>query len=625
MKKNYDELALNIVEHVGGDENIESLYNCATRLRFQLKDNNKAKTEILENLDGVLKVVQSAGQYQVVIGSDVAEVYKAIVNKNGLETNEEDKQESKGKLSNRIFGIISGIFAPYLPAIAASGILKGLLALFTSVGWLTPESGTYAVLAAISNALFYFFPIFLAFTAAKQFGANPYVAAVIGGALLEPNFTALMSNDATETSFIGIPTVLMNYASSVIPVILAVWLYSYLEGFLNRILHKDIRMILTPLVALVITVPLTIMIFGPISGYLTDALGAAMTFLGEKNGIITGIIAGGLLSFLPLFGLQWGIIPILLLNHSTYGFDTFNPMWVMGTYAQMGVALGIFIKAKERNQKSFALSTFFTGIVAGVTEPILYGIVTKYKRTFLPIIIGGAIGGALIGALQVKQYAFAFAGVLAFPTFFGTTFWWYVLGVLVSIMISALIVIFFGFEDKAETKKTPNEPSNEGVKIKEYQEKKDTSEDVYSPLSGEVVKLEDMNDGVFSSKDMGDGIAIIPSEYKVYAPIQGRITNFLSSKHAIGITSDNGAELLIHVGIDTVKLKGKYFTAKAKKGDYVEVGDLLLEFDGVKIKEEGFELFTPLIVTNTSNYSAIQISVDKKTITNGERLLTLLP
>ncbi|MFP3123775.1 beta-glucoside-specific PTS transporter subunit IIABC [Ectobacillus funiculus] len=618
---NYDELALQIIKNVGGEENIIGLYNCATRLRFQLKDKNKAKKETLENLDSVLKVVQSAGQYQVVIGNDVIEVYKAIMNKTSLQANKETEQnsEERGKLINRIFTVVSGIFAPYLPAIAASGILKGLLALFTSLGWLSAKSGTYFILSSTSNAIFYFFPIFLAFTAAKQFGANPYIATVIGGALLEPNFTNLLARGATETSFLGLPTMLMNYASSVIPVILAVWLYSYLEKLLNRVFHKDLRMILTPLIALVITVPLTIIVFGPISVYLTKALGAGMTFIGEKNGIITGIIAGGLLSFLPLFGLQWAIIPILLLNHSTYGFDTFNPMWVMGTYAQMGVALGIFFKAKERTLKSYALSSFFTGIVAGVTEPILYGIVTKYKRTFFPIIIGGAISGAIIGAIQVKQYAFAFAGVLAFPTFFGDTFLWYILGILVSIIISALIVIFWGFEEKKKVEKTSKEVGEE------VQRKTAISEDINSPLSGEVLKLEDINDGVFSTKIMGEGIAIIPSDNKVYAPIKGKITAFLPSKHAIGITSDKGAEILIHVGIDTVQLKGKYFTAKAKEGDYVEKGDLLLEFDGSKIKEEGYELITPVVVTNTPEYLDVLNVIKSGTINKGEKILTLVP
>lgn len=452
---NKQELAKIVLKYVGGKENVKNVYHCATRLRFTLLHADSVKMDQLKSCEGVLNVLGSGTQIQVVIGTSVNEVYDALVpmlgNLEQSNNQQEEGEKEKVRPLDKVFNVIGGIFAPYLPLLMASGIITGLLSLASTMEWLDTTSGTYAILSAASNALFYFFPILVSYTAAKQFKTNPFVAIMIGATLIHPTFTALSSVQG-NVDFFGIPVIMQTYSSTVVPAIAGVWVYSVIDHKLSKVIPSSIQSLIITLIGMVIVVPLTIIVFGPIGNYLSDALGNGMNALVTFNPLIAGIIGGGLCGYMAMFGLQWGIIPIIVLNISNLGYDYFTPMWMMGPYAQVGVALGVFLVAKRAELKQLSLTGFLTGLFTGVTEPILYGLLTEYKKLNIYMIIGGAIGGAFVGITHTKVIAFLFAGILNFPGYFGPTFIYYLIGMVLAIGIACALVIIFGFEDKAKNK-----------------------------------------------------------------------------------------------------------------------------------------------------------------------------
>jgi len=445
------ELAKQILKNVGGAENVKNVYHCATRLRFTLRQAEGVKLDTLKSMEGVINVIGSGTQIQVVIGTTVNQVFTELApmlpELEGAAEKPEEKPEEKGKLLDRVFNIISGIFAPYLPLLMCSGIITGLLSLASSMGWMDAAGGTYAILSAASNSLFYFFPILLSYTAAKQFHTNPYIAVVIGAALIHPTFSALADLESS-VSFIGIPVIMQSYASSVVPAIAGVGLYAVIDHKLSKYIWDSIRNLVIPLIGLVVVIPVTILVFGPLGTGLSNFLGDALNSLVTFNPLIAGIIGGGLCGYMAMFGLQWGIIPIIIINIANLGYDYFTPMWMMGPYAQVGIALAVFLKAKDVQLKQLSLTGFLTGLFTGVTEPILYGLMTKYKKLNAYVIIGGAVGGGFVGAMHVKVMAFLFAGILNFPGYFGPTFAYYVIGMILAIGIAAALAMIFGYENK---------------------------------------------------------------------------------------------------------------------------------------------------------------------------------
>ncbi|PKG23156.1 beta-glucoside-specific PTS transporter subunit IIABC [Niallia nealsonii] len=612
----YSSLAKEIVELVGGEQNVSSLVHCATRLRFKLKDSTKANKTALQNLDGVLSVVESGGQFQVVVGSHVPEVYKEItkIANVGAATNSSD--EPKGSIGARIFEVISRSFSPLLGALAGAGMLKALLTILTMTGLLSAESGTYFILSAAGNAVFYFLPIFLGITLATKLGAHPYVGGAIGAALLEPNFTGLLTA-GKSTDFIGIPVILMDYSSSVFPVFIAVSIYAVLDKFLKKVIHKELQMFLVPMLSLAIIVPLTVIAFGPFGVYAGNAIGSAIDFLSTKSGILTGAVVGAGWTFLTLFGLHWGLVPIVLDQLAHEG-SPIMAMLAAAPLAQAGLAFGVFLRTKDKSLKTLSGSTLVPGLLSGVTEPILYGLMMRYKKTIPYVIIASAIGGAINGLFGVEATVYAFPSALSIPAFAPMGI--YIIGIAVAFACATLLPLLFGYEDKK-----PNKDSDKKIEIDNKVEEEQIigkKEVIKSPLTGEVKALNQVTDEVFASEAMGKGIAIEPTVGKVFAPVNGVISIAFPTGHAIGITSDEGAEILIHVGIDTVKLEGKYFSAQVKQGDYVQKGDLLLEFDIEKIKEAGYQVTTPVIITNTDNYLEIAGTHQEKIQAN-ETLLTI--
>jgi PTS system beta-glucosides-specific IIC component len=635
----YEDLAKSIISNVGGKENVNSLTHCVTRLRFKLKDEGKANTDFLKNMDGVVTVIQSGGQYQVVIGNHVSEVYAAVTSVAGISDGSVEDDSSKEKMSafNRFIDIISSVFAPTLGVLAATGMIKGFNALFEALGWLTKTDGTYQILNAVGDCLFYFFPIFLGYTAAKKFNMNIFIGMAIGASLVYPSFTGLMdpSNTPLYTlfegtifqspvyiTFLGIPVILMGYSSTVIPILISTYVGSKFEGFFKRVVPSVVRTFLVPFFTLLIVVPLSLIVIGPISTWAGTLLGQGLLWVYNLSSVVAGILIGGFWQVFVIFGLHWGLVPIALNNIAVLKYDPILAATFGASFAQIGVVLAILLKTKNQKLKSISIPAFISGIF-GVTEPAIYGVTLPKKKPFIISCIAAAVGGGIIGGIGVKGYIIGGLGIFGIPSYIGPkgidmNLWGAIIAIVVSFVLGFLLMFFAGFKDDEETdnKSSNNNGPRKGETLV-------TQETITSPIKGEVKALTEITDEAFSSGAMGKGVAIEPSEGKVYSPVDGVLTSLFSSGHAIGVTSNNGVDILIHVGKDTVKLKGKHFTAKVAQGDTVKKGQLLMEFDMAAIKEAGYTLTTPVIVSNTANYLDV-IETDKKTVDLKDELLTVV-
>jgi len=599
----YQSLAQDILSHVGGKENIVSLIHCATRLRFKLKNNDIAKAEALKAKPGIIMVVESGGQFQVVVGNHVSEVWQAIRVEAGLTDDAPVKEVTTEKTSvfNSLIDIISSIFTPFLGVLAGSGILKGILALAIVFGWFTVESGTYKILFAASDSLFYFFPLVLGYTAGKKFGGNVFVTMAIGGALAHPlmiqAFNASTQAGATAEYFLGIPVTFINYSGSVIPIILAAWVSCWIEKRCAPLFPSAVKNLFTPLCCLAITVPLTFLVIGPVATGLSHMLAQGYLFFYNFAPWLAGAVIGALWQVCVIFGLHWGLIPLMINNVSVLGYDTMAPMLLPAVMGQVGATLGVFLRTRDTRVKALAGSAIASGIF-GITEPAVYGVTLPNRRPFIFGCIAGGIGGALIGWSQTHVYSLGLVNVLTLaqmipPEGLNFTVWGAVIGMVGATVLACVLTYFAGMPSES-SKKTHVEAAPAG------------ENDVLAPLSGTVLALHDVPDATFASGLLGQGIAIIPSENKVVAPFSGEVASLFKTHHAIGLLSDSGIEVLIHVGIDTVKLDGEHFIAHVKQGDRVQAGDLLVEFDRAAIIEAGYDLATPIIISNSDDYSAVE-------------------
>ncbi len=634
MASKYDGLARIIIQNVGGKSNVVSLTHCITRLRFKLKDESKANTEVLKATDGIVTVLQSGGQYQIVIGNHVPDVY-AVVNQIGGFGGEGAAVDSGEKEKMTLIDIISGIFSPLLGVLAATGMVKGLLALASFCG-MSETSGTYIILYSVADGFFYFMPIFLGYMAAMKFGMNKFVGMAIGAALVYTNIVDLTSLEpigtifagtAFETNiytkFLGIPVLLPGggYASSVIPVILSVFVGAKIEKLWKKIIPDVVKNFLVPMCTLVVIIPLTFLVVGPIASLAASAIGWVTSGAYSLSPIIAGLIVGGLWQVLVIFGLHWGLVPIMMNNISVIGYDAVLSPYFTATFAQTAVIVAILIKTKDKNIRSLAVPAAISGTF-GVTEPAIYGISLPKKKPFIISCIASAIGGAVIGALNVKCYIFGALGIFAFPSYIDkatndlSSMYGALIGVVVAIVIAfVLTMITYKDEEKKPAAKIEEKPAASGKSMKKSM--------IVSPLKGMVKPLSEVEDEAFSSGALGQGIAIEPMEGKLTAPADGTISAFFPTGHAIGMTTEDGAEILMHVGMDTVKLEGKYFTPKAKQGDHVKKGQVLLEFDIQKIKKAGYSTVTPVLITNSDQYTDI-VPTDAKQANRGDTILTLL-
>ncbi|EAC9532778.1 PTS glucose transporter subunit IIA [Listeria monocytogenes] len=596
---NYQDLAKQIIQNIGGEDNVISLVHCATRLRFKLKDTSIANTAVIEKLDGVVSVVQSGGQYQVVIGNTVSDVFKAISEISSINQNEPNPADKKKeKFLDRAIDLVSSIFTPILPALIGGGMIKGLLMIAVNFG-LNAESGAYMILNAAADSVFYFLPILLAYTSAKKFGANLYLAAVVGGALLYPSLIQAFT-DGTSVDFFGIPVILARYTSSVLPIIFAVYFLSKVEKLCNKYIHPVVKNVLTPLLCLIIVVPSTYLLIGPVATYLSNAIGSGYEFMYSLSPIVCGVILGAVWQVLVVFGLHWGIVPIGYNNLALYGRNTINGMVGPSNFAQAGSAFGVFLRAKDVKIKQLALSASVTAIFS-ITEPAIYGINLKYKKPFYFALVAGGIAGGITGAAGSAALAAGPVGILSIPVFMGQGFGAFILAIIVAFLSAAIMTFFFGYNPK-------NEETNENEEI------------LVSPLNGEVIDLEAVPDKVFSTGELGKGLAIIPFDGKLVAPVDGEIMVAFPTGHAIGMQTNNGTEILMHIGLETVELNGKYFDVKVKVGQKVSKGDTLVLFDREKILDEKYNIVTPILITNPKQ--EISLSTQAKVLI-GDKLITI--
>lgn len=592
-------------EAVGGEKNVNSLVHCATRLRFKLKDESVADTQKLKQDPDVIQVVQSGGQYQVVIGSNVADVYQAIVDEQGLTDQSGTEDQSKNPL-NRLIDIISSIFTPFLGAMAAAGILKGFLSLATVLGWLSADTGAYQILFAAADGVFTFLPVMLAFTAAKKFKTNKFLSVAIAMALVYPAITQL-AGAGGAVDFFGLPIVLAQsgYTSSVIPIILAVWVQSKFEPLVKKVIPQFLQMIFVPMIVLLVMVPLTFLLLGPIGTVIGNGLGSLFNSIYSFSPLVAGLIMGSLWQVFVMFGMHWGFVPIMFLNIEQYGFDVMVPMLLPAVLAQGGAALAVAIRTKDTKLRSLGISSTITSLF-GITEPTVYGVTLPLKKPFVVACLSAGIGGAMIGFAGVKAFSSGLVSLLTIPTFISTNqavesnVTMAILATALSFVLAFVGTLIVGFDETVQDEKLEtNQQTTAGDTISSARH------NLKSPLSGKVLPLSDVPDKVFSSGAMGKGLAIDPEKGELIAPADGEITTIFPTGHAVGLTTKDGIEILMHIGMDTVELEGQGFETFVKQGDQVKAGDLLVRFDIEAIKAAGYSVITPIVITNTEHFADV--------------------
>ena len=623
------ELAESIINKVGGKDNITSLVHCATRLRFVLNDDSKADAESLKKQKGVITVVKSGGQFQVVIGNHVADVFSDIMQLTNLNENHITNTAPDQKMGffSKLIDLVSGIFIPALVVIVAGGIFKGVIALLQVLEIVNADSQTYNYLFAIADAPFYYLPVILGFSAVKKFGGNPYVGMALGGALVHPNIVGMLG-DAFElqTSLFMIPVKLIPYKSSVFPIIIASWFYSLLERNFNKIMHDSFKKFIAPLLGIIITVPLTFAVIGPVVAFLSNIVADGIIYVYQLNSVIASMILAGLWQVMVIFGIHWGMVPFAMNNFNVYNEDFMMPILFPAVFAQVGAVLAVMLRSKDPQMKALASSSVLSGIF-GVTEPAIYGINLPLKRPFVIGCISAMIGGGIVGYYHSVIYSFSFISIFSFlqlipPTGIDEKFYAVVFGSLISFGVSTTVTYLFGIP-KDKKAADENQPQNNEDKKQTDEVKQVETITISSPMTGKVIPLTQVNDPTFAGELMGKGSAIIPTIGQALAPEDGEVVSLFRTKHAIGFVTHSGAEILIHIGIDTVKLDGQHFEAHVEAGSKVKKGDLLVSFDIDAIKQAGFEVTTPIIITNSDDYKDVQTIFMQDDIQAGDALLAL--
>lgn len=658
----YENLAKEIVRNVGGKENVSSLTHCITRLRFKLKDESKANDDIIKNMDGVVTVMKSGGQYQVVIGNHVPDVYADVMPLIGVEDGSAEKEDEtpKGSIFNRLIDILSGIFQPILGIMAACGMVKGLNALFVAIGLYTDTCGGYLILNAIGDGLFNFMPLFLGYTSAKKFNLKPMLGLVIGAIMCYPTvqasaleaggealytlFGGTMFESVVHTDFFGIPLIAMNYTGTVIPVIFVVYFASKCEKFFNKFIPDLVKFFFVPMLTLLVSIPVGFLLIGPLATFGSTIIAEGVMAVRNFSPMLAGAIVGLTWQILVIFGLHWGFIPVYINNIMTNGFDNVMMPFFACTFATSAVVLAIFIKTKDKRLKEMALPNFISGIF-GVTEPAIYGILLPLKKPFIISCIAGGIGGGFYGAFNFRKFMMGGMGIFELPAMIepdgsmGNLIVALVGMALTMVIAFAATMVLYkdnGTKKEAvrnhETKETAVENTREAVADTSHKAvEQETAAsgpmlrkiEIASPIKGRVVKMEDMKDDAFASGVLGKGAAVLPEEGKVFAPADGIVSTLFPTLHAIGMETDEGAELLIHVGLDTVQLDGEGFEAMIQQGDRVKKGQLLVTFDQAFIESKGYCMETPVLVTNADDFLDV-VETAAQQVNPGENLLKVL-
>lgn len=636
----YKQLAQDIIKNVGGKENINGLTHCITRLRFKLKDESIANDDVLKNMGDIVTVMKSGGQYQVVIGNHVEAVYKdvvEIIDLDNLNTSSETKKS--GNILDKGIDIISGIFQPVLGIMAACGMLKGLNALFVALGLYSATSGGYMVINAAGDALFTFLPLFLGYTSAKKFGLKPMLGLALGAAMCYPAiqgssisagadamytlFKGTMFASPVYIDFFGLPIISMDYTGTVVPIIFVVYFASKCEKLFNKFVPDLVKFFFVPMLTLLVTLPVALIVIGPIATFGSTLISEAVLSIRDFSPLLAGAIVGFSWQILVIFGLHWGFIPVYINNVMTLGYDNVMMPFFACTFATSAVVLAIFIKTKDKKLKEMAIPNFISGIF-GVTEPAIYGMLLPLKKPFIISCIASGIGGAFYGFFNLRKFITGGMGIFELPAMIEPNGGMGNLIVALSGMAISMVVAFvltmILYKDKEEVKEAENKVKEETKEVKSTKLEKEV---VVSPIKGEVLNLSDIEDAAFSSGVLGQGVAIIPSDGKVVAPVDGVVTTLFPSLHAIGILSDEGVEVLIHIGLNTVQLEGRGFEACIKQGDRITKGQTILKFDIEVIKEAGYSVVTPIVVTNSSQFLDV-VQTESKNIELEDNLITVI-
>ena len=627
----YTELAEDILKHVGGKENVNSLKHCVTRLRFDLKDESKADDDYLKNRDGVVTVVKAGGQYQVVIGNHVPDVYAEVLQVGGLPAGGsldiDEGDAPKGNLFDRFVSLVSSIFQPFLGPLAAAGIIKGIVAIMAACGLSAATSPMYVIFNAAGDGFFQFLPILIALTSARRFKVNEFTAIAIAAALVYPDIATLVTalQKAGQGHVLGvIPFALPagGYLSTVMPSILAVWVASYIQKFFTKITPDVIKVFVVPFFTLLITVPLTFLVVGPVANTFSDGLTSLFQAIMNFSPIVFGLILGILWQVLVMFGMHWALVPLAILDVATNGSSTILSAAILPCFTQTGVLGAIMLKTKEEKVRTISMPAFISSIF-GVTEPAIYGVSLPMKTPFyISCGVSGLMGAAMM-ALDIKTYSIGGLGVFVFPSLIGPD------GNLSKVIIAIIIAIVGGvlaFLIQLFVR-VPNLYGGGVAKVEEKAEeaapapKEIQQEIIASPLIGNVVPLDQVPDQVFASGAMGKGIAIDPTDGVIVAPAKATVNLVFPTGHAIGLTTENGVELLIHIGMDTVSLAGKGFKTYVEAGDVVEAGQKLIEFDLATIRDAKLPVITPVIVTNTADFDDV-LTTKEARVNTGDYLLT---
>ena len=625
MSRKYEKLAAEIVKNVGGKENINDVYHCQTRLRFKLADEEKADDRRLEETDGVAKVIRNAGVYQVVIGTHVADVFEEIEKLVDVRKDKEDA-EAAGEKQNaftKIIDFVAGVFQPVIPALSGAGMVKALLALLVVMKVISSSSQTYYLLNLFADGVFYFLPMILAFTCAQKLKCNPILAAGVAAMMLHPNWTALVAAKEAVNFFNVIPFSLANYGSSVIPIILIIFVQSFVEKRLKKWIPKAVELVFVPMLIFLIMGTLAFSVLGPIGAVLGNYLGQFFTFLNESAAWAPAVLVGSTLPVMVMFGLHNGVAPLGVMQMANLGYDSiFGPGCVCSNMAQATATTVVALRTKNKKTKQIAVSGAITAYM-GITEPALYGVSLPKKYPLAAAMIGGGLGGLYAGLTHTHRFATGSSGLPAVLLYLGddTTKFFVniIIAILISIVSTAVITLLLSFKFEKE-----EESSDGGVSGK----KEDTATDTQvfqfgSPVKGWVMPLSEAEDEAFASGALGQGVVIEPEEGVVRAPFDAKVAALFPTKHAIGLVSDSGAEVMIHIGIDTVQLEGRYFEAFTAQESHVKAGDVLIKFDLDAIKAAGYKTQTMVIVTNSFNYKKIEAESHKSTDGSGH-LMTLM-
>lgn len=591
----YKQLGLEILLQVGGKDNVSKLTHCATRLRMEFNDDSKVQAKAIESLPGVISVVERGGQFQIVVGNNVQQTFRAMQKEIGdLSGRQSEKNsQARGGVISQIISVISTTFTPVIPAITGAGMIKALLAILKLTGVIDAASPTYHLLDTIADAAFFFLPVLLAYGAAIKFECNPILAMTIAGALLHPNLAQMLAT-GTVIDFVGIPVRLADYAGSVLPIIFTVWLMSYIERFAEKVSPTMIKFFTKPMIILLVTAPLALVVVGPFGIFLNDLVAAGAAIVDGKASWLIPMLMGGLQPFLVITGTAWAMTPIATGQLSKNGFEMINgPGMLASNIAQGAATLCVAFRTKNKNLRQLASSAGFTALL-GITEPSLYGVTLKLRKPLIAAMIGGGCAGIYAGLSGLVRYAFVSPGLAALPAFIGENPMNIVHALItcaIAIVVTFALTWMLGFDD-------PVEETGSGVS----EAVSGAEQQIVSPLNGQLVALAQVNDDVFSQGLLGQGVAIRPQEGVLRAPLTGEVVTFLPSMHAVGIKGDNGVELLVHIGIDTVNLAGQHFTSELKVGDRVQVGDELVRFDLAAIVGLGYDITTPVLVVNSEAF-----------------------